>query len=196
MKILIDNGHGKETPGKRSPDSTFFEWQFNREIATRVCEALVNEGYDAERIVTTDEDVSLMERCHRVNAVCQQLGRKNVVLVSIHANAAGKGNWSTARGWTGWVAKQASAKSRLLAQLLYDQALLMGYKGNRSVPPTHYWQADFAIIKRTLCPAVLTENLFYDNQEDLAILKSETGKKNIVDLHVTAIKRYVNDFMH
>ncbi len=196
MKILIDNGHGKETPGKRSPDSTFFEWQFNREIATRLCEELVSEGYDAERIVTTDEDISLMERCNRVNAICQQLGRKNVVLISIHANAAGKGNWSTARGWTGWVAKQASANSRLLAQLLYDQAMLMGYKGNRSVPPTHYWQADFAIIKRTLCPAVLTENLFYDNVEDLAILKSETGKSNIVQIHVDAIKRYVNDFMH
>ena len=196
MKILIDNGHGKETPGKRSPDSTFFEWQFNREIAAALEQALRQEGFDVERIVTEDTDVPLVERCNRVNAICQRLGRHNVILISIHANAAGKGNWSTARGWTGWVAKQASAKSKLLAQLLYDAAAERGLKGNRSVPPTHYWEANFTIVQRTRCPAVLTENLFYDNQEDLAILKSETGKKNIVDLHVTAIKRFINDFMH
>lgn len=34
MKILIDNGHGKETPGKRSPvwpdGSQLYEYEFNR----------------------------------------------------------------------------------------------------------------------------------------------------------------------
>ena len=33
--ILIDAGHGKDTPGKRSPDSSLMEWEFNREIAKR-----------------------------------------------------------------------------------------------------------------------------------------------------------------
>lgn len=33
MKILIDNGHGRETPGKRSPDGTLREYAWNRLIA-------------------------------------------------------------------------------------------------------------------------------------------------------------------
>lgn len=36
MKILIDNGHGKETPGKRSPDGRLKEYAYTREIADRV----------------------------------------------------------------------------------------------------------------------------------------------------------------
>ena len=36
MKILIDNGHGENTPGKRSPDGTFREYAYTREIADEV----------------------------------------------------------------------------------------------------------------------------------------------------------------
>ena len=39
---------------------------------------------------------------------------------------------------------------------------------------------------------MLTENLFYTNQEDLKILKSDEGKKKIVDLHVEGIVNYLN----
>lgn len=194
MKILIDNGHGNNTPGKRSPDSTFFEWQFNREIAIKVCEELKNRGYDAQRIVTEDTDVSLGERCRRVNAVVNRLGRKNVLLVSIHANAAGKGNWSTARGFSVYVYTEASTRARNLAQCIYDEAFQRGLKGNRSVPPTHYWEARFYILKHTSCPAVLTESMFYDNREDLAFLMSEQGKKQIVDLHVEGIVKYIDGY--
>ena len=40
MKVLIDNGHGVDTKGKRSPvwpdGRQLFEWEFNRDIAKRV----------------------------------------------------------------------------------------------------------------------------------------------------------------
>ena len=38
MKILIDNGHGIQTKGKRSPDGKFLEYAYTREIARRVVE--------------------------------------------------------------------------------------------------------------------------------------------------------------
>ncbi len=193
MKILIDNGHGQNTPGKRSPDMTFYEWKFNRKIAIPLVEELKKRGYDAERIVTEDAlDVTLSERVRRVNAWCNKLGRKNVILVSVHANAAGNGGWYNARGFSVFCAKVASDASHRLAQSLYDAAEARGLKGNRSVPKDRYWEANFTIIARTNCPAVLTENLFYDNKEDLAILKSEEGKKKIVDLHVEGIINYLN----
>ena len=30
MKIFIDNGHGADTAGKRSPNGRFLEYKFNR----------------------------------------------------------------------------------------------------------------------------------------------------------------------
>ena len=59
MKILIDNGHGKNTPGKRSPDGKFREYLYAREIAEAIEGELKFLGLDAERIVTETEDISL-----------------------------------------------------------------------------------------------------------------------------------------
>lgn len=194
MKILIDNGHAKTTAGKRSPDMSFYEWRFNREIAIPLVARLKELGYDAERIVTEDDyDVLLRERCRRVNAWCKKLGTKNVIMVSVHANAAGSGGvWRDARGFSVFVAPNASDASKKLAQSLYAEADKRGLKGNRSVPKSHYWVKSLAMCRDTNCPAVLTENLFYDNREDLAILKSEEGKQMIVDLHVDGIVNYLN----
>ena len=66
MKILIDNGHGIDTKGKRSPDGRL--------------------------LVPEETDISLPERCRRVNEWCCQQGKDNVLLISIHCNAAGRGN--------------------------------------------------------------------------------------------------------
>lgn len=194
MKILIDNGHGSDTPGKRSPDGRLREYAWTREIAERIVNDLRALGYDAERIVTEEWSVSLSERCRRVNAVCNKLGAKNVLLISVHNNAAGNGGWCCARGWTGWVYTKAGAGSRRLAQLLYAEAERLGLQGNRSVPACKYWEADFYILKHTNCPAVLTENLFQDNREDVAYLLSEEGKQAIVSVHVDGIINYIKSY--
>ena len=80
MDDLTDNGHGRETAGKHSPDGRLLEWAYNREIARRVVAALSSLGLDAELLVPEDEDISLKERCRRVNTLCSQLGKRNVAL--------------------------------------------------------------------------------------------------------------------
>lgn len=80
MKILIDNGHGENTPGKRSPDGSLREYAYAREIADRIAHELSARGYDAERIVRETVDVPLSERARRVNEVCGRYGTANVVL--------------------------------------------------------------------------------------------------------------------
>lgn len=67
MKILIDNGHGNNTPGKCSPDGRLLEWAYTREIADRVAARLQSTGIDFMRIVTEDTDISLEERIRRTN---------------------------------------------------------------------------------------------------------------------------------
>lgn len=192
MKILIDNGHGSNTPGKCSPDKQLKEYAWAREIATRVVDKLRRLGYDAIRIVPEDTDISLNERVRRVNKVCREVGSKNVVCISIHINAAGgDGKWHNATGWSGWVAPNASANSKRLAQILYKEAEIRNLQGNRSVPACKYWAGNFAIIRNTNCPAVLTENLFMDNEAEAHYLQTEAGKQAIVELHVNGIIKYI-----
>lgn len=193
MKILIDNGHGVETKGKRSPDGSLREYSYTREIARRIVQALTAEGFDAERIVTEEEDISLKERCRRVNALCRSLGSKNVLLVSVHNNAAGSGGqWLTARGFTAHVSLNASDRSKRLAKCLWRAALDNGLRGNRSVPSEMYLPQNLAMCRDTLCAAVLTENLFQDNREDVAFLLSEEGKQAVTAAHVQGIKSFIN----
>lgn len=192
MKILIDNGHGVETKGKRSPDGSLREYSYTREIARRIVQALTAEGFDAERIVTEEEDISLRERCRRVNALCSSLGSKNVLLVSVHNNAAGSGGqWLTARGFTAHVSLNASDRSKRLAECLWQAALDNGLRGNRSVPVEMYLAQNLAMCRDTLCAAVLTENLFQDNREDVAFLLSEEGKQAVTAAHVQGIKTFI-----
>lgn len=189
MLILIDNGHGINTPGKCSPDKSLYEWKYTREIAAEVVKELNESGYRAIQLVTESNDISLEQRCKRVNDYCKT--NKDVLLISIHVNAAGSDKkWHSASGWSGWVYTKSSVKSRMLAQLLYAQAEKYRLQGNRSVPKNKYWTANFYILRNTNCPAVLTENLFQDNKEDVQYLLSEEGRRNIVQLHVDAIKAY------
>ena len=61
-----------------------------------------------------------------------------------------------------------------------------------AAPTEKYWKADYYVLKNTLCPAVLTENLFQDNRNDVAFLLSEAGKQAITDIHVEGIKKYIS----
>lgn len=165
-----------------------------------IAERLRAEGMTAERIVKETHDVAISERTRRVNAICRAKGSQNCVLVSVHINAAGgDGKWHDARGFSVFVSKNASTKSKKLAAIFTDEAKRMNLLGNRSVPATKYWtwswtSADIAILKNTNCPAVLTENLFMDNKADADYLLSDSGKKEIVELHVKALREYIKQF--
>lgn len=190
MKVLIDNGHGSNTPGKCSPDGRLKEYAYTREIAQRLEMELRKRGFDVERIVKEEIDIPLAERCRRVNGY--KAGE--AILVSIHCNAAGNGSdWMQARGWEAWTSVGQTNADKL-ATCLYEAAekCLPGMKIRKDMTdgdPDK--ESGFYILKHTKCPAVLTENLFQDNQEDVGFLLSEKGKQAIVELHVLGIKKYL-----
>ena len=169
MRILIDNGHGKETPGKCSPDGRLKEYAYTREIADRLVTGLQNEGIDAQRIVPGENDVALFERVRRVNAF-----GKDAILVSIHCNAMGSGaEWMSASGWSVFVGVNASMNSKRLARQLAQVALNRKVKVRRPSPQKLYWTANFYICQKTNCPAVLVENFFQDNtKQHLFLMKN------------------------
>ena len=194
LVVILDNGHGESTKGKCSPDKRLLEWEWTREIACRLHNLLIDNGIEAHLLVPEDKDISLSERVKREKKITKEAKKtgKETCLISIHINAAGgDGKWKTATGWSVWIAQEASEKSKKLAQLLYEQAEVFSLQGNRCVPSTKYWTANFSITTNSSCPAVLTENLFQDNKEEVDFLLSEEGKQIIIDLHYNAIKKYI-----
>ena len=196
MLVLVDNGHGVNTSGKCSPDGKFREYKWNREIAHEVVAELRERGYCAELLVKEDIDISLAERVRKVNNKCNQLGVKNVILVSIHVNAAGNGKWMSAKGWSCFTSKGLTKSDKIADEL---------YKVAEEIMPTRTmrkeysdgdadWEAGFYILKNTKCPAVLTENYFMDNRDDLDYLTSAEGRKAIVATHVEGIINYIKQY--
>ena len=195
MLILIDNGHGVTTQGKCSPDGKFREYKWNREIAHEVVAELKKRGYCAELLVTEDIDISLAERVKRANNKCNQLGVKNVILVSIHVNAAGNGQWLNAKGWSCFTSKGLTKSDKIADELYKVAEKLMP---NRTMRKEYSdgdadWEAGFYILKNTKCPAVLTENFFMDNKDDLAYLTSAEGRKAIIATHVEGVINYIKE---
>lgn len=186
--ILIDNGHGRETPGKRSPDSALLEWRWSRQAARKLQQELDKLLIPNILLVTEDTDVPLRERVRRANAY-----GKDALLVSLHCNAAGMGAvWMDARGWSAFVAPNASARSREFASALAAEAKSLGLKVRQPLPDQPYWEQSLAICRDTHCPAVLTENLFMDNRDDCAFLLSPAGLDTLVALHTRAIQRLLH----
>ena len=96
MKVILDNGHGRDTAGKRSPDGRLREYAYTREMARRIAQDLKRQGIDVSLLVPEDTDVPLKERVERANRIYAETG-KQAILVSIHVNAAGNGStWFSA----------------------------------------------------------------------------------------------------
>ena len=59
------------------------------------------------------------------------------------------------------------------------------------MPDQLYWQQNLAICRDTNCPAVLTENFFQDNKEDVEYLLSPEGKQTVAQIHIDGIVKYL-----
>lgn len=212
MVELYDAGHGIDTLGKCSPDMSLREYKKARELVKDIVARRRAMGYDARILVPEDKDISLKERCRRVNAICQQVGKSNVLLVSVHCNAAGSdGKWMSAGGWCAYTSP-GQTKADILATNLYEAAQIaladyiedfpirkaQGDYDSRQKPiRTDYsdgdpdYEARFYILVHTQCPAVLTESLFQDNKADVNFLLSPEGHNAIVNLHVNGVEKFI-----
>ena len=206
LVVLLDNGHAKSTPGKRSPalddGRQFFEYEFNRDVVARIAAALKEEGIRHHILVPeVDKDIALTERANRANKWCKTYGTKNCLFISVHSNAYGNGKtWTEPGRWSVWTTVGVT-KSDEMAKVFYDVAeeYLEPYgfscrdgkvQGNGNNGPDY--ESNFTVLYKTWCPAILTENLFYTNKKECEWLMTDKGRQVIADIHVEAIKRIID----
>ena len=198
IHVILDCGHGMNdtTNGKYSPlldpsefnlrdvtvyQNRFREGNFNRLIGQRLERMLRDSGFEVHTVSDNYNDNSLNDRVNKANQIAAKYGKGNCIYISIHSNAAGNGtDWKSASGASVHCCRKSSESSKRLARLIYKHVLDKGYNGNRSIPQDHIWYNDFYVLKHTKMPAVLVENLFYDNKSDLKKLMDDEHRNEIV----------------
>lgn len=191
--VLLDNGHGKDTPGKRSPlweDGTqLLEYRYTRQIVDFLIEKFKRsfDYPDVEliKLVPEEEDISLRERCKRANNYASEYGVYNCLGISVHVNAFD----GIASGWQLHTYLGESLSDRY-AEIVWNSfkkdlegVMKIRQYSHQSVD----YDANFAILRDTRCPFILTENGFMDNEEECKFLMSDVGMNLIIDNHIKSI---------
>jgi len=177
MRIVIDAGHGPETPGKRTPDGSLREYQFNSAVAKYAADELLH-GYESVEILFThadDRDVPLRERTDRANRWGADL------FVSIHANAAGEG-WSSAQGIETYVYDTRPPAAVALANAVQRQLIRATGRPDRGVK-----SANFHVLRETKMTAILVECGFMTNRTEAELLKSDEYRRKCAEAIVAGI---------
>lgn len=162
--IALDDGHGMETPGKRTPTLpggvVMRENEFNRRVVQLLEGHLKRCGFNVLLVAPTDVDTPLQARTTAANKAQASL------YLSVHANAMGEG-LNTARGIETYRLNGSNAGERL-ARIIHRNLLA----GTR-LPDRGVKTADFYVLKYTSMPAVLVECAFMTNLEEAKLLMSE-----------------------
>jgi N-acetylmuramoyl-L-alanine amidase len=188
--LILDDGHGPETPGKRTPPfpdgKVIHENTFNKTVINLLEVEARRLGYNTLQVAPEDKDVALITRSNRANKAyadyIAQLGGQRcingkpiAIYISEHFNAMGD-DWddSTADGMGvfcyalgGEAEKIATAVLKFLAQGTPQK--------NRGVKT-----GNFHVIRETNMPAILIEPGFMDDPEEAALMTSPSYHKEMV----------------
>lgn len=170
MKIAIDDGHGMETAGKRTPafsdGSVMRENEFNRAVVAYLHDELIRNGFSVVLTSPEDTDTAYATRVQRANEAHADY------FVSVHANAFGSG-WNDANGVESFVYALNDAKTTGLARCIQHELIQATGLRDRGVKenPALY------VLRKTTMPAVLCECGFMTNAAEAKLLKSDAYRK-------------------
>lgn len=174
VKIFIDPGHGGRDGGASA--NGLKEKDLTLTIAKKIRSRLGNyEDVSTKMSRTTDKYLDLTERTNMANA-----WNANFFL-SVHINAGG------GVGYEDYI--HSSLSSTSTAAKIQNEI-------NKAVVAETGWRnrgkkkANFAVLRQSRMPAILTENGFIDTKSDADKLKSDAFLNKIADGHVKGIARY------
>ncbi len=191
----LDNPHGSDTPGKRSPifddgKTQLFEYQLSRDVVERIIRRLEEIGVAYYRVVPEDDDISPEERARRINNYDTPLPK---LAVSVHFNAGppeenGTLGWTKdgVRGAEAWH-YSASRDGRRLGALFLGNILRKTELRNRFLQ-SREGSAEFYLLRNVKPPITQIENGFYNNRADAALLAQPAFRQRLADAYVEAIQ--------
>lgn len=186
--IALDDGHGMETAGKRTPyipelKRQIRENEFNRAVVKFLDIELKRCGFKTLLVAPTDADTPLKTRTDLANS------KKADIYVSIHYNAFdGKFDGNDPEGFSVHIYPGTRNKSAgKLAQCIIDELKKGTQQKNRGIV-----ESNFHVLRETKMPAVLTENGFMDNKREALLMIDEKFQKEVAQEHARGICKYFN----
>lgn len=203
--VILDPGHGPDTPGKRwvstgeasggengadaSIEPSFYEWKWNREYSKVLMGELMLRGYRVFLTVEGEEpDKALAKRVEFANNLKEYNRNMHCLYISLHVDASEN---TRAHGLSVWTTK-GFTNSDVLADYIIESIKPTGYKVRLSSPKQHEkdYEANFYVIKNAAMPAVLIEHGFMTNKEDRALLRQESTKTMLADATADGVDAY------
>lgn len=172
MKIMIDPGHGGRDSG--AVGNGLQEKDINLTISKLIRDILQDEYKNVEIRMTRDSDVfvELTDRTRMANWWVADY------FMSIHVNAGGGSGFES---YIHTTRTTRSVKAQDIIHPAISSAINVRDRGKKD--------ANFAVLRETRMPAILTENLFIDHSNDAALLKDSSFLKTIARAHVTALEK-------
>lgn len=172
VRIMLDPGHGGRDPGAVAHGLK--EKDLTLDIARRIKKLLASD-YDGITVYMTrdaDRDVSLTERTTLANQLAVDL------FLSLHINAGG------GTGFESYIFPDSGQKTQTMQAVLHDAIVEKVGPGVRNRGKK---RGNFAVLRLTKMPALLTENLFIDHPEDAALLRSADFLTRLAQGYVSGI---------
>ena len=176
--IALDDGHGMDTAGKRTPilpnglksetGNFMHENEFNRAVIANLDIILRRCGFRTLLVAPTDKDVPLKTRTDLANA------KKASAFISAHANAFdGKFDGNDPEGVETFHYPNSTSGERLAT--LVHKHLIQGTKQkDRGVK-----SANFHVLRETDMVAILVEAGFMDNLYEAKLLLSDSFREEV-----------------
>ena len=188
---LLDAGHGGMNNGKYTTAPakmhvfddglTFYEGVNNRHIVNRLIQWLQRNQIDFMTMHDEVEDTPLKQRVLVANAMHAQ--EKRCIYLSIHSDAMPDGAHGKGSGFAIYTSKGQTA-SDAVAQIFcdtYHRELPQFRLREDRTDGDDDREENFYVLRKTSCPAILVENLFFDNRQEAEFLLSDRGRQKLAD---------------
>ena len=174
LKLALDAGHGGKDPG--AVGNGLQEKDITLDIVMRIYR-IIQEEYTGVQVLLTrinDTYVAPDERARMAN----QWGAD--FFLSIHINAGGGTGWESYR-YTAASSRTAAIHDTIHAAVIAAVGAGIKDRGKKT--------ANFAVLRETKMPALLTENLFIDHAQDAARLKDAAFREKLARGHVIGMEK-------
>lgn len=186
MIVILDRGHGSDTPGKRA--NGLMEWEFNKYIVENLRSKLEKAGVTVYETIKSDthrysemtadgRKNNLILRSDFANSIHNMYSKNhNVIFISIHANAS---QYPSASGYEIFVYKKGYESDKVASHIYNKAEEILGV--GTTIKSRGIKEGNFHVLRETLMPAILIEHEFYTNTVAVEKLKSNAWRDRAVD---------------
>jgi N-acetylmuramoyl-L-alanine amidase len=178
--VVIDPGHGGKDPGAVGHGLK------EKELVLTISQGMeraLKRDWEVEVALTRRDNDTFLELDERARFAND---RGAAAFVSVHINAAAT---PAARGFETYRHTGAAVGSGAANIQSTMHAGILGALRRHGVADRHEKSANFAVLRLTAMPAVLTENLFITSGEDAAILKQSAILHEVAEAHALGLAR-------